>query len=227
LFFLSFLACALASAWDPSVDCRQVSVPGVGSARDLDGDGVLDGMSVESGSGSGSGSDDIVLTLSRAGRVELHHEHPFEVMFRRFPIPEALRGPALRPAREAVAAAMAQTLCATPDPSLGWLLREPRSLEWVAGPPRVELPYYAMIDEGSSEWWVYAGHMHHTDAVPVPAGPGRSLLPTAHGVVLVEQDRHAWIYARPVRGEATLAVCRGGGARWRASADRARGGDGE
>lgn len=160
-------------------------------------------MAYDSGSGSGEGNDHIVLTLSRAGRVDLDHTHSFAEMFRRFPIPVALQGAALRPAREAVAAVMSQTLCTTPDPSLRWLLREPHTLEWVAGPPRIDIPYYVMIDESSAQWWVYAGHMHAyrpdstlAHAEPISDGAGRTLLPTAHGVVLVESDRHAWIYAR-------------------------------
>jgi hypothetical protein len=192
------LLSGLAPAWDPAVDCREVAVPSERAPRDLDGDGVPDLVIVESGSGSGSGGEHIELRLSRAGRVELAHEHSFAEMFRRFPIPEALQGPALRPAREAVAAAMSPTLCHTPDPSLRWLLREPRSLEWVAGPPGAAPPYYVMIDEPSAQWWVYAGHMHQSTlplAAPVSDGD-RTLLPTAHGVVLVEEGRHAWIYAR-------------------------------
>jgi len=165
--------------------------------NDLDGDGVADSFTHETGSGSWSGGTTVTFNLSTRGSQVFDAAFWFGSMVHTFEAPEALRD--LPKARTIVEHITFGTTCKTPDPSLRWLLREPRTVEWIRGAPVIPA-FYGWWDDEAHVWHSLAGHMHNashfsTDYPVVAAVDGeQTLIRTAHGVIVAEPDRYAWLY---------------------------------
>jgi len=174
--------------------------------RDLDGDGIADRYAHHTDAGSWEGGTDVLLDLSRSGKQRVSAVFWFGNMHHIVEAPEALWD--LPRARNIVEAVVFGTACQTPDPSLRWLLRDPRSMEWIEG-QLVIPPFYGSWDAERHAWHSVAGHMHDADhsepnypILDAERGDQR-LIRTAHGVVLQEPERYAWLWVHD-RGEGKL-----------------------
>ena len=144
----------------------------------------------------------MTLTLTtRPAPLELAVDTSFSSIVASHPVPELLLRPGLAAARAAVEDVLFGRTCDGPDPSLAWLLETKHTLRWIPGAP-VLPEAYAILRPGEGRgrkvWTHYLGHNHRRGDGPVPrelARKGdRALLGTAHGVILAEPARHAWIY---------------------------------
>lgn len=188
---------------------------------DVNGDGVADVLEVTDSLGSGFSSTDVQLTLGGSG-VQLKAEEgfAFTAITAVNPVPKELLDPRHRGALAWIEEALFGRICASPDPSLAWLLDSTKRLRWIEGPPEIPGSYairlparrvaglikkaympVEKLDPKGEVWLFYGGHVH--DYPPAEKGPvelaregDRVLLGTAHGVILTnpQRSRHAWIY---------------------------------
>jgi hypothetical protein len=199
-----------------SPECRPSRVPGLPAAADesgfrrlehrvdVDGDGREDVLRVEDSSGSGGGLRTATLTLGSGETLSAQDSYWYSEILSVHEVPGPLAAPRHRAARMLIEEALFPRICPGPDPSLAWLLRTPRRLDWIDGEP-VLPETYAVWREGprGQEWLWYGGHNHGYARGQGPQAPrelarqgGRVLLGTSHGVILTDpgRGRHAWVY---------------------------------
>ncbi len=178
--------------------------------RDFDGDGKADRLRASSGGG------EIELTLTTLAQpLRIPYEWSAYSFLGFVPVPEALLPAERERARDAVAQALFETICAWPDPSLAWLLEEEHQLRWQKGDPSLPETYgmfstdpvvlrraQRALSAGlpspaplpKAVWVWYSGHNHRqggrgpalTSFRKLDQSNGRQLLGTSHGVVLYE-----------------------------------------
>lgn len=189
---------------------------------DVDGDGVLDALTVQESHGSGSSSRQARMVLSQGKRVvEASATWDFHAMAAYNPVPPSLvADPALRQAFEN---ALHTQVCLHADPSLERLLDPKGPLRWYPGTPVLPQNYTLYVDDpiqlralkrrgvgvsSGAVWLTYLGFNHSRQAT---AGPHKNrppphvldrhgnvvLLGTAHGVVVQKDGRFAWVYVHP------------------------------
>ena len=201
-----------------AADCR----PGNREAPidDLDGDGVAEVWTAESGSGSMMEGTSWSLTLSESGqRISGEADVYFGSMLNAAEVPPPLLEPDNERVRAAVEHRLFRQVCDEPDPSLVWLLESlsgSRVLRWHAGlvpkPPTTHTVLVrdrrlarAIAPESKGAIWVtYLGHTHLSSGIvgdldaprTLIERPGRRLLATHHGLILVDtkKQRHAWVW---------------------------------
>lgn len=200
---------------------EKTGVRTLGVEADVDGDGRPDRVQVIWEGGFRSGARSAEVHLAGSGRrYAAEAQFSSNSMLTRVPVPAELRdwdAPEAAAARAWIESALFGTLCDTPDPSLAWLLREPKRLVWETGPPPRWMASYAWLDrEGDEPAWIYysgSDHMYEpvsSDPRPtgVPPTLGRGMgaargalaaIATEHGVILFDRAglRHAWIYVFP------------------------------
>jgi hypothetical protein len=187
---------------DPATGARRLR-----QQTDADGDRAADVLIVEAESGSGFSTRSVRLEMANGGGVHrADAEFDFTSMLQRVSIPGVVSD-APEAVQSLIEDALFGVVCDTPDSALAWLLREPRSLEWVAGPLRMP-PNYATRDPAAPRqaWLYYKGLTHFSTGRPIEltsgyqrrvwTSDGRQVVSTRHGAVLVEpaNRRHAWLY---------------------------------
>lgn len=227
----------ISPAWQPA-SCRtsRVSWPEQAEIEkplrfevDVNGDGLIDVLEAESSCGSGACRKGVQLTLGGSGvKFEASTEVSFMSIIAINPVPKELRNPSHHDTLAWIEDALFPRVCASPDPSLAWLLAPQKRLSWAEGFPQMPT-HYALrllarrvvalqsatnvsgenLDPDGEVWLFYAGGVHTMNAsklVELARKGSRVLLGTAHGVILTnpERSKHAWIYVYPGNGESKL-----------------------
>jgi hypothetical protein len=243
---LAIVAVLLWTESSYAASCRDSRVPPRSSwplrlEVDVDGDGVGDVLEAERSVGSGFSSTDVRLSLGGSGvRLEAEENFAFTAIVSINPVPKELLEPRHRGPLAWIEEALFSRVCASPDPSLAWLLDPKKRLTWTKGPPQIPAHYAIRLpakdlagspavlstppvsggkpDPDGEFWLFYAGGVHTMNAyqvVELARKGDRVLLGTAHGVILTNRDRsrHAWIYVYPGDGEVKLRLPSIAGAR--------------
>lgn len=118
---------------------------------DVDADGLADVLEATSSSGSGFESTSVQLTLGRAGvRLRADETFDFSAITAVNPVPRELLDPRHRAALPWIEEALFPRICASPDPSLAWLLDPKKRLTWIQGPP--EMPDFYAVRLAALAW---------------------------------------------------------------------------
>ncbi|MCC7072075.1 MAG: hypothetical protein IT383_12170 [Deltaproteobacteria bacterium] len=199
-------------------DCRPGSEGA--SMDDVDGDGIAETWKAEGGFGSQMAGRSWELTLSSNGRrfsgtVEIHFGSILNVS----EVPQPLAESGNDRVREALEHRLFAQVCDTPDPSLAWLLDSiagSNRRRWHDGLVPVHPSTHTILvrdrrlalalapESKGAVWVTYLGDTHMKSGIAgdldapllLVERPGRRLLATHHGVILVdtERRRHAWVW---------------------------------
>ena len=178
--------------------------PGLTLHVDVDGDGRRDSLEIALSSGSGSSSTFVDVELAGGRRFELVVEWSSYSMLTVTAIPPELLTPGCECILGVMEKAAFDSIEVRPDPSLEWLLAEPKSLHWIPGPPVLPRSYTVRTRDAEGwHWTTYNGLLHAYRLGQGPVAPvelarvgERVLLGTSHGVILTDRtrSRHAWVY---------------------------------
>lgn len=168
------------------------------ASLDLDGDQRRDRLVGSANWGSAQETRTVTVELTRDhSTIEVSTSNSFATMVGREAVPARLVG--LHDARRAVELALFDRVCDAPDPSLARVLAATPA--WSPGRPTLVDNYTVLVGK---EWISYAAMNHKrssklklTGGLTVAARRGALvLMTTAHGVVLVDEDRdrHSWVF---------------------------------
>ncbi len=190
---------------------------------DVNGDGRDDLLEAEFYVSAAGGVTGVTLRLAGDTKdIDAGTEVSYHSIIAVHQVPPGLAGSARNRLREVVEDALFPGVCATPDPSLAWLLAAKKNPVWRTGTPAMPshyavlyqtppkgLPEVAVPDtaSGAPVWVEYQGAAHDD---PFADGPGSRpdkftvmdendryrLLGTHHGLVAEDKarERFAWIY---------------------------------